>query len=148
MDSLQIITFNWQYWTILHCPFRLNPGHALWTSTWYLISIICWANVVQCHLRRLEANLSYSKDKELLERVHQSVTKMTKGMEYLFYEGRLRKLGLFSLEKGLRENLIKIHTNIWRAGIKRMKQTLLSGAQQQDKGQWAQNDTHRVPLNL
>ena len=58
-----------------------------------------YSALVRPHLQYCMGSPQYRRDMELLEHVQRRATKMTLGMERLRYEGRLRELGLCSMEK-------------------------------------------------
>lgn len=82
-----------------------------------------------------------SSRQELLERLHRWATKIIMGLEHFSYEERLKDVGMFSLEKTVREGsyqCLYIYKEWESIG---WGQAFFSSDQGQNKWQWAQTVT-------
>ena len=80
----------------------------------------------------------YRKDVELLEWVQRRATKMIRGLEHLFYEERLRELGMFSLEKRRPQGDLIVAFEYLKGAYKQEGERLFTRLDRgdKDKGEW------------
>ncbi|KAJ7400290.1 hypothetical protein BTVI_106471 [Pitangus sulphuratus] len=78
--------------------------------------VLLYSEMVQPHLKSCVHfwERQNKKDKKFLERIQRRAMKMVKVLEGKTYEEWLRSLGLFSLEKSLRGDLIVLHSFLTR----------------------------------
>lgn len=80
------------------------------------------------------------REKDIMQ---QDVQRATKGLEHLTCGD-----GLFGLENGRLRGMWSMSLNAWRGKWLRWSPSLLSGAQWEDRRQWAQNKAQEIPFKL
>ncbi|KAJ7414828.1 hypothetical protein WISP_81172 [Willisornis vidua] len=89
------------------------------------------------------------KHVELLEQVQRRAKKLIRGLEHLSYENKLRKFGLFSLEKGrLHEDLIAIVQFQKRSYKETREGSFIRNSSDRTRSNWFKLEEGKFMLNM
>lgn len=114
-----------------------EPWPANW-GMWFCTSALLWRDPTCIQLWGLQ----HEKDKNLLEWVQRSGTKMVRGLDHISSEIRLR-VGIFNLEE---KKLLEQPSSTWRRPLRELERGFLLGHSVIGKGSMASNQ-ERVGLD-
>lgn len=81
------------------------------TSSWRQPVLSLYSAMVRPYLESPVLCSHYKRDMALLERVQQRATRIIEGLEHLFYDERVKELGLFSPEEKRLRRMLSVCTN-------------------------------------